>query len=95
VKFELTTSDNQESAQSAADTAAKTAQAESSSTEDQQHASVRTKGAADGRKRGLRLTEKSNMAALADMIVPQLNEMQKNYLGMKPSHLNIKKFNSR
>jgi hypothetical protein len=29
----------------------------------------------------LRLTEKSNMAALADSILPQLNEMQKNYLG--------------
>lgn len=30
----------------------------------------------------LRLTEKSNMAALADIILPQLNEMQKNYLGL-------------
>jgi hypothetical protein len=29
----------------------------------------------------LRLTKKSNMAALADTILPQLNEMQKNYLG--------------
>jgi hypothetical protein len=91
VKFELTADRSDESTHTVPDTvsgAKKTeAVADSSPTEDQQHSSTRTKGATGGRKSGLRLTEKSNMAALADMILPQLNEMQKNYLGMKHSHL--------
>ena len=30
---------------------------------------------------GLRITDKSNMASLANFIIPQLNEVQKNLLG--------------
>ena len=38
---------------------------------------------------GLKLTAKSNMSSLADMILPQLNEMQKNYLGQELDYLKV------